>query len=375
MNNTDDDKNIWALFDAIESLSISDIDNKYETDSPTNDTNDTNDTNSKNDTNSTNSTNDSDTTVDICSNCNTLNSFIIEQKEGFLVCNVCGMIESEQVDYSPEWNSYNNDGQSSARCGMQTNYFLPKSSLGTTISGSNYNRLKRLQNWGAMPYRERSLFIVLEDITARCQKYNIKKNIIDDAKLMYKKISECQHLKGKNKDKFIIIRGSNRKSLIAACVFYACKLNNNTQSPKEIAKIFDLKITEITKGCKKFLQLIRNYNSIYKLNSSTPVDFIKRYCNILNIHAKDAELAMLIANNIKKLGLASDHTPPSVAAGSILLMSKINNLSLTKKIISKKFSISEVTISKIYKKIEEFNKILVDMEQTEQFVILINSQA
>jgi transcription initiation factor TFIIIB Brf1 subunit/transcription initiation factor TFIIB len=84
---------------------------------------------------------------------------------------------------------------------------------------------------------------------------------------------------------------------------------------------------------------------------------------------------MLIANNIKKLGLVSDHIPPSVAAGSILLMSKINNLSLTKKIISKKFSISEVTISKIYKKIEEFNKILVDMEQTEQFVILINSQA
>jgi transcription initiation factor TFIIIB Brf1 subunit/transcription initiation factor TFIIB len=223
-------------------------------------------------------------------------------------------------------------------------------------------------------FRERSLFIVLEDITTRCQKHNIKKNIIDDAKLMYKKISECQHLKGKNKDKFIIIRGSNRKSLIAACVFYACKLNNNTQSPKEVAKIFDLKITEITKGCKKFLQLIRNYNSIYKLKSSTPVDFIKRYCNILNIHAKDAELAMLIANNIKKLGLASDHTPPSVAAGSILLMSKINNLSLTKKSISKKFSISEVTISKIYKKIEEYNKILVNTEQTEQFVLLINSQ-
>ena len=84
---------------------------------------------------------------------------------------------------------------------------------------------------------------------------------------------------------------------------------------------------------------------------------------------------MLIANNIKKLGLASDHTPPSVAAGSILLMSKINNLPLTKKLISKKFSISEVTISKIYKKIEEYNKILVNAEQTEQFVLLINSQA
>ena len=43
------------------------------------------------------------------------------------------MIGGEQIDYSPEWNSYNNEGQSTARCGMQTNYFLPKSSLGNYI--------------------------------------------------------------------------------------------------------------------------------------------------------------------------------------------------------------------------------------------------
>lgn len=310
--------------------------------------------------------------TDICPNCKKKNSLVQDRKEGFVVCNECGIVCDELLDYNPEWRSYGEDSTSAGRCGIATNFFFPKSSLSTTIAGSNFNRLKRLHNWGSMPYRERSLYIVLDEICTRCDKHGIKKNIVDDAKLMYKKISEYKHITGKNVGKFIIIRGSNRKSLIAACVFYACKLNGHTRSPKEIAKVFDLKMTEITKGCKKFLQLMKNYNAMYKLDSSTPEHFIKRYCNALQIHNKDTEVATIISRNVKKLGLASDHTPPSVAAGSILLMSKINNLSLTKRSISKKFSISEVTISKIYKKIEEYRGLLVDTEQTDKIVEMMN---
>lgn len=310
---------------------------------------------------------------DECKNCNKKNTLISNAKDGIIVCNDCGMIYYELIDCTPEWKMNNDDTASNGRYGMATNFFLPQSSLGTTIAGSQYNRLKRLHNWGAMPYRERSLLVVLEDINVRCEKYGIKKNIIDTAKLMYKKISEYKHFKGKNKGKYIIIRGSNRKSLIAACVFFACKINGTTRSPKEIAKIFELKITDITKGCKKFLQLMKNYDTMYTLDSSTPEHFIARYCNALNIHKNYIEIAIIISKNVKCLGLASDHTPPSIAAGSILLMSKINNLALTKKIISKKFSISEVTISKIYNKIEEHKKILVDTQKTQELSELMHN--
>ena len=310
--------------------------------------------------------------IDECINCKAVNSLIQDSKEGFIVCNECGIICDEILDYNPEWKNYDDGNGVNSRCGIPTNFFLPKSSLGTTIAGSNYNRIKRLHSWGSMPYRERSLYLVLDEINTKCEKNNIKKNIIDDAKLLYKGISECKHINGKNKDKFIIFRGSNRRSLIAACVFFACKLNKNIRSPKEIAHIFNLKMTDITKGCKKFLQLMKNNNNTNKLASSTPEHFIIRFCNTLQIHKKDIEIAQIISQNVKKLGLASDHTPPSVAAGSILLMSKMNNLSLTKKLISKKFSISEVTISKIYKKIDEYQQLLVDTEQTDKIVEMMN---
>jgi transcription initiation factor TFIIIB Brf1 subunit/transcription initiation factor TFIIB len=296
-----------------------------------------------------------------CDNCLSYDSLVEDKKNGFVVCNICGAAFANVLDLNPEWNSY---GADNGRCGMATSYFMPKSSLGSTLAGSKFNRMKRLHDWGAMNYREKSLYNVLEDINARCNKHGIMKNVVDDAKLMYKKISECKHIDGKNKDKFIIIRGANRRSLIAACVFYACKVNGCTRSTKEIAKVFDLEPKEMTRGCKKFALFMKEYHKTYNMKSSTPEHFIKRYCVKMGIHKECAESARMIAKNIKKLGLASDHTPPSVAAGAIQLMSKINNLAITKKDISIAFEISEVTIAKIYKKIEPYGKILISDEET-----------
>lgn len=307
---------------------------------------------------------------DGCPMCNKTDTLVKNYKDGIIVCNECGIICNEILDHNPEWNS-GSGSKGGGRYGMATNFFLPKSSLGTSIAGPSYNRLKRLHLWGAMPYRERSLYMVLDDITTRCKKNGIKKYIIDDAKLMYKKISEYKHVKGKNKNKFIIIRGSNRKSIIAACVFYACKLNGDTRSPREMANIFDLKLTEITRGCKKFLPLMKNYENMYRLGSSKPEHFIARFCVALDVKKKDIKLAKKIAKNIRDLGLVTDHTPPSVAAGSILLMSKINGINLTKKSISDTFGISEVTVTKIYKKIVEYKNIIASDKKTQQLLKLL----
>ena len=76
-----------------------------------------------------------------------------------------------------------------------------------------------------MPYKERSLNEVLTNITNKCFAFGITENIISEAKIMYKEVDDCKHNIGRNKGKKIITRGTNRKGLIAACVFYACKKN------------------------------------------------------------------------------------------------------------------------------------------------------
>lgn len=307
----------------------------------------------------------------ICEKCNSENSIAQDTSEGIIVCMNCGTVQSEIFDNSPEWKQYNDSGKDLSRCNNATNIFLPQSSLGSTIACSSRCKIKILEGWSAMPYKERSLNIVLKDIQAKCRSVGILKCIEDDAKILYKNISESKHLDGKNKGKHMIVRGSNRKSLIAACVFYACKRKEKTRSPKEIAKLFGLKYKDMTKGCKIFLRLIKLKNLNYEINVSNAQDFITRYCRDLHINNELIAETIKIAKNIQKLNIASMHAPYSIAAGSILLTIQLNNLNIDRKSIAKKFGVSDVTIIKAYKQIETYKDIILNDELTEQIAILL----
>ena len=81
-----------------------------------------------------------------------------------------------------------------------------------------------------------------------------------------------------------------------------------------------------------------------------------------------------ITKNIQKLNVASVHTPLSVAAGSILLIAEMNNIPLTKKLIAKNFKVSEVTITKAYRKLETYKDIITNDELTDKFLKVLESK-
>jgi transcription initiation factor TFIIIB Brf1 subunit/transcription initiation factor TFIIB len=326
------------------------------------------------DTVSTDETNNLDN-LNFCDNCNTIDFIVNDLTQGIAVCTGCGNIMNDIIDKNPEWKTYDNNGKNTVgRCSMPTNHFLPQSSLGTSIACSSRSKIKTLHGWSAMPYKERSLYNVLKEIQHRCRSANILKCIEDDAKILYKNISECTHLKGDNKGKSIIIRGKNRRSLIAACVFFACKRKGHTRSPWEIAGIFDLKETDITKGCKTFLKLIKIRRMAYDFNSSTPEHFVTRFCKILRMQKEYILQTVKIIKNIQKLNIASVHTPLSIATGCILLVVNINGIQITKKMMANKFGVSEVTINKAYRELEQYKKIIIDDELTDKLAKAIEEE-
>lgn len=308
-----------------------------------------------------------------CKTCKSGDSIAEDTAQGILVCLGCGTIMSELFDETGEWKQYfGDDGkESQARCTNGINFFLPQSSLGTQIGGSR-NRVKLLHSWNAMPYKERSLNIVIKEIQSKCRAAGILKCIEDDAKILYKNISESKHLYGKHKGKNVIIRGSNRKSLIASCVFFACKRKGKTRSPKEIAKLFDLKYKEITRGCKIFMKLIKLNHLHFDLQVSNVEQHVTRYCRLLHISNEYIEQAIKIAKNIQKINIASMHTPFSLATGSISLVVEINNLNIDKKDIADKFNVSDVTVTKAYKKLEQYKNVLMNDELTDTIAKLLD---
>lgn len=69
----------------------------------------------------------------------------------------------------------------------------------------------------------------------------------------------------------------NRRSSIAACLFYACNLQNEMRSPKEIADIYDLDIKHVNRGCRKLCDIIDNNFLFNQIKSSHPINFIERF--------------------------------------------------------------------------------------------------
>ena len=297
---------------------------------------------------------------EICINCKNPSKNIII--EGQLICDNCGNIQEEILDYGAEYRYYGAEDTKSSdptRCGMPTNELLPESSHGSTISykwGESYE-MKRIRNfhiWHAMPYKERSLYKVFDTIQTKARAQGITSCIIEEAKVLYKAISE-------NK----ISRGSNRKGIIASCVYKACKIKGVPRSHKEIATIFDINITHMTRGCKKFdeiMNFIKYENKTSNIEGSKSTDYIKRFCSKLNIGNNILIICKYTCDKAEEFSLVSENTPPSIAAGIIFLVCSLLNLNISKHQISEICKISEVTISKCYKKLLEYHKHLLPKE-------------
>jgi transcription initiation factor TFIIB len=302
----------------------------------------------------------------ICNVCKSEN-LVVDDSLGYNVCMDCGVVNGETLNKNP---IFNKDGESKTNSsyGCPTNFFFPKSALGTKIKCKGFNRLTALQRQGQMPYKEKSLMEELFKIQDKCKQYNITQKIIDTSKNLYKKVNESKHTKGMRKGKNRIMRCINRRSMIAACVFYACILQNEPRSPKEIADIYSLEIKHVNKGYRKFMDFINLEELHHTFSSSKPSDFIKRFADKLEMEEKYIKYASEISNNINKLDLASTHEPPSVAAGCLLLVVNMYNLSINKKQISEVFGISDVTISKTYRRISPFHKIITNNEITDMIL-------
>jgi transcription initiation factor TFIIB len=301
-----------------------------------------------------------------CKNCKSQN-LVIDNAKGFMVCTDCAVINEEYLDDNPDVNN-SEDNSNTSRYGTPASYFFPKASLGTKIVSKSFNRLSLLQKQGQMPYKEKSLMDTIEGIQNKCKRCGITQSIIDSAKILYKKVSESVHLKGKRKGKNIIMRCINRRSMIAACLFHACKLQKETRSPKEIADIYDLEIKHVNRGCRKFCDIIDSNTLFYQIKSSLSSDFIERNAKKLNIDKMYITIAKDVSMNIHKLDLASTHEPPSVAAGCILLVITHYNIPLSKKHVSDIFNISDVTISKTFRKIWPYHKIVLNNKITDMIL-------
>jgi transcription initiation factor TFIIB len=295
---------------------------------------------------STKQTNSSTEDLDDFTHCIHCSSNQLVLDEGNYVCLSCGTLYERYIDTSAEWRFYGHDDSKTSdptRCGLPTNELLPESSLGTIIGsgiGECYEMriLRKYQMWNSMTYKERTLYNIFDSLTLNAVNSGIPPTIIDEAKALYKKISELK-----------LSRGENRSGLIASSIYMSCKTHNVPRSAKEIAKIFNLKTTTMTKGCKKFQEILQ-----MDLASTTAADFILRFCSKLNLDKEIKDICMYVVNKAEDMSIVSEAIPTSCAAGCIYLVCSLCGASVDKKTLATACGVSVVTISKCYKRLHNY---------------------
>jgi len=207
----------------------------------------------KNDENDKDNNVEDDILIDIkCINCNSKNIIIMD---GFNICNDCGLYNDCIIDCGQEWRFYGNDdskGSDPARCDIPTNELLPNTSIGSLIGFSskdckNSKRIRNMNFWNGFSYRDSSLLETFNNITIMAQNAGISYCIIEEAKYMYKQVSEIKSS-----------RRTKKEAMKAGCIMLACKLKGVPRNCTEIAEMFKLK------NNKTFRKSIKTFEEIWK---------------------------------------------------------------------------------------------------------------
>ena len=289
---------------------------------------------------------------DKCFSCLSIDCLISDNE--MIICTNCGVENKHIIDYNPEWRFYGSDdnkrNNDPNRCGMPVSQIISESSLSTIILGSGFESYRKLNSWNGLSYKEKSMITILNKIAQKANIDNVPQSIIDATMKMYQIIS-----------KDYIKRGTSRESLIAACFFNALNDNNLIRSTEEVAKLFNIKLKKLSKGCNEFAELMfqKDKNYVRNMRPIEPKNLIERFCMIMDLDDKYCKIGNRIAFLVDKLGICQENNPKSIAVGCIYFMSQSYNLGFNKKEIAEQCNTSEVTVSNTYNQMNKYKKYLM----------------
>jgi transcription initiation factor TFIIB len=297
---------------------------------------------------------DPDEYNDLCELCDK-NSII--EKDGFMVCISCGIAFEMIMDDTQEWRWYgvdDNKFSDPTRCGMPTNDLLPLSSLGSSVASfgaSSYKmrKIRKYQHWNSMPYREKILYDCFDTINLRSINGCLSTCIIEEAKNIYGKVSS-----------YSMCRGMNKLALQASCVMAACKLKKVPRNCGEIAKMFNLSISDMRKGAKRFEEIWKQvekkegHKDKLNLYSTNPEDYLRRFCSKLELSDEICDMCTELCKIVESKGVMDTHISISRAAGIIYFVANNCGVNISRDDILKHCDISQVTIGKCFNELTDF---------------------
>lgn len=281
-----------------------------------------------------------------CPECGGIDLTYDDQK-GEIICNDCGLLlEEKMVDTGQEaggsFDKSEKKGRSGAPISMQkfdkglTTNVGEISDIYKLESGQT-RKFLRLKKWQERVSTsiERNLRLAMAELRRVSSFLSLPSVVRDESARVYNFVLQ----RG-------LVRGRSMESVIAACIYAACRSYNIPRTLDEIAAASDVPRKEIG---RTYRFIIRKLGM--KVKPSSPKDYISRFSSILHLSPKTQNEALKVLKKADISELTSGRGPAGIAAAALYVAALMNDEKKTQREVADVAGITEVTIRNRYKEL------------------------
>jgi len=275
--------------------------------------------------------------------------FTYNQKTGELICTKCGYVIEEVLYLGREWRVLEGeDFQTKARTGHPMSYSNIASSLVTEVGKTKdlyklpeeereiFKRLKKWQQRATSSY-ERNLKLAQQESKRISSFLQLPPHVEETAMKLYLTAAE----RG-------LIRGRSIESIIAACIYIACRLHDVPRTLDEVVKASGVHKKELGRTYRHLTKSLK-----IKILPIDVTEYVHRFSSILNLPPEVTATAIEIIQKAKEADITAGRGPAGIAAAAIYLACVKHGIKKTQKEIAEVAGVTEVTVRNRYKEMIE----------------------
>ncbi len=283
-----------------------------------------------------------------CSECNSSN-LVYDESKGEVICGDCGLlVEEKMVDTTHELRAFDKSEKKSRGGapismqkfdkGLTTNVgeISDIYKLASTQQTRKYLRLKKWQERVSTSI-ERNLRLAMAELRKVASFLDLPSVVREEAARIYNFVLQ----RG-------MVRGRSMESVIASCIYAACRSYNIPRTLDEISIASEVERKEIGRTYRFITRKIG-----IKVTPSSPKDYISRFASVLHLSPKTQNEALKILKKAEISELTSGRGPAGIAAAALYVAALLNDEKKTQREVADVAGITEVTIRNRYKELLE----------------------
>jgi transcription initiation factor TFIIB len=283
-----------------------------------------------------------------CPECGSV-SLVYDDQRGEIVCNDCGLIVEEKMvdtgqDAGGQFDKSDKKGRGGAPISLQKFDKGLTTNVGEIsdiykLEAGQTRKFLRLKKWQERVSTsiERNLRLAMAELRRVASFLSLPSVVRDESSRVYNFVLQ----RG-------LVRGRSMESVIAACIYAACRSYNIPRTLDEIAAASDVERKEIGRTYRFIVRKLK-----IKVTPSSPKDYVSRFSSILHLSPKAQNEALKILKKADISELTSGRGPAGVAAAALYVAALMNDEKKTQREVADVAGITEVTIRNRYKELIE----------------------